>query len=282
MILISGESVSNSSLFPLEELEETIFKRLNDDQEIHSYDTLEELRFEIALRNNIVASAALMAQGDARFETFAGSQCNPEYWQLTDTGGFMIRKDVNPSDAIADIFTNSQEYAYECATAKVIIYYHAILNTVGEQLFDKYFQELYLYSWHFDSDLVMQSTHTYHFIPGDVVYFKNPDFNPLTFWWRGENAVVMGGGKYFGHGLGIKDADYIIDFLNSTRKPGSDQPAYLTDYVARPSFTHLAKLFLTQREKVRNKHFHYIIFHNKDSISCDRYLFYLYRHYLQN
>ncbi|KMJ59641.1 protein-glutamine gamma-glutamyltransferase [Bacillus sp. LL01] len=282
MLLISGESVTDTSLFPLEGLEETIFKRLNEDPDIHSYDSPGELRFEIALRNNIVASAALMEKGESRFETFAGSQSNPDYWQLTDTGGFLIRKDVKPSDAISDIFTNSQEYAFECATAKVIIYYHAILNTIGERVFNNYFQDLYLYSWHFDPDLVMQSTDTYHFIPGDVVYFKNPDFNPQTFWWRGENAVVMGDGKYFGHGLGIKDADYIIEFLNGTRKPDSDQPAYLTDYVARPSFTHLAKLFLTQRDKVRAKRHHYIIFHNKDSISCDRYLYYLYSHYLQN
>ncbi len=281
MILIAGESVSDTSVFPFKGLEETIFKRLLDDQETYSYDSPEELEFEIALRNNIVASSNLMAKGEARFETFAGTQSNPVFWQVTDTGGLLLRKDVKPSDAISDIFTNSGEYAYECATAIVMIYYHAILNTVGEQFFNKYFQELFLYSWHFDSDLVMQSTHTYHFIPGDVVYFKNPDYNPITFWWRGENAVVMGGGKYFGHGLGIKDADYIIEFLNGTRKPDSDQPAYLTDYVARPSFTHLAKLFLNQRDIVRAKNYHPIIFHNKDSISCDRYLYYLYRHYLE-
>ncbi|MCM3617221.1 protein-glutamine gamma-glutamyltransferase [Sutcliffiella horikoshii] len=281
MILIAGESVTDSSLFALDGLEETIFERLSDDPETYTYQSPEELKFEIAMRNNIVASASLMSQGDSRFETFAGTQSNPAYWHITDTGGMQIRKDVKPSDAISDIFINSQEYAFECATAKVILYYHAILKTAGEEFFNHYFQDLYLYSWHFDSDLVMQSTDTYHFIPGDVVYFNNPDFNPMTFWWRGENAVVMGDGKFFGHGLGIEDADYIIEFLNGTRKPDSSKPAYLTDYVARPSFNHLAKLYFSQRIHGRGKYRHRIIFHNKDSISCDRYLYYLYRDYLQ-
>ena len=280
MIVINGESITESTLSNLEDLEKTIFQRLLNDSEVYSYESMEELRFEIALRNNIVASAALMAQGDARFETFAGSQGNPAYWTITDTGGFLIREDVNPSDAITDILENSQFYAYECATAILILYYHAILNTIGPKLFNEYFQDLLLYSWHFDSDLVMQSVYTFYTIPGDVVYFKNPDFNPLTYWWRGENAVVMGDDLYFGHGLGIKDAAYVIEFLNSTRKPDATKPAYLSDYVARPSFTHLAKLFSSQNR--RTKHQHPVIIHRKNSISLDRYLFYLYRSYLPN
>ena len=42
-------------------------------------------------------------------------------------------------------------------TAKVIIYYHAVLNSIGEYLFNQLFQNLYLYSWHSDPDLGIQS-----------------------------------------------------------------------------------------------------------------------------
>ena len=107
MIVINGESITESTLPNLEDLEKTIFQRLLNDSQVYSYDAMEELRFEIALRNNIVASAALMAQGEARFETFAGSQGNPAYWNITEAGGFLIREDVNPSDAITDILENS-------------------------------------------------------------------------------------------------------------------------------------------------------------------------------
>ncbi|WP_376766752.1 hypothetical protein [Peribacillus huizhouensis] len=40
---------------------------------------------------------------------------------------------------------------------------------------------IYLYSWHVDPDLGIQSIHTDHFLPGDVVYFNNPDLDPESF-----------------------------------------------------------------------------------------------------
>jgi protein-glutamine gamma-glutamyltransferase len=279
MIQLSGKPFQQNDLFLPAGMERMILKHLQEDSKVYNYETLEELGFELTLRKNIILSAKAMNQGDAQFEIFEGSRCNPQYWDLTATGGFLVKKNVKPSEAVSDIFSNSSKYAFECATAKVIIYYYAILLTAGENIFNQFFQNLYLYSWHFDSDLVMQSIHTEHFIPGDVVYFKNPDYNPETFWWRGENAVVIGDGTYFGHGLGIKTAEQIIEFLNETRKPGSIRSAYLTDYVARPSFQHLAELFLQQRNNCSIKRHHIVINHNKTSISCDRYLFYLYSLY---
>ena len=85
------------------------------------------------------------------FEIFANARCNPKYWDLTGVGGFQLKPDVRPSDAIQDIYNNSSLYAFECATAKVIIFYHAVLNSIGEELFNQYFKNLYLYSWHFDT-----------------------------------------------------------------------------------------------------------------------------------
>ena len=120
-----------------------------------------------------------------------------------------------------------------------------------------------------------------YFLPGDVVYFNNPDFNPETPWWRGENAVVLEDGTYFGHGLGIGTAEQIIQALNKTRKPGSNQSAYLTNLVTRPSFKHLAKFSMLPRGYSTHKIPHVVIHHNESSISYDRYLFYLNKVYNQ-
>ena len=178
------------------------------------------------------------------------------------------------------IYNNSSLYAFECATAKVIIFYHAVLNSMGAELFNRYFQNLYLYSWHSDSDLGITSTPSQQFLPGDVVYFINPDVNPETSWWRGENAVVLEDDTYFGHGLGIMTKEKVIQSLNKTRKPNSNQSAYLMDRVTRPNFIHLARLSMLQRAAYY-KIQHTVICHNESSISFDHYLSYLYSQYRQ-
>ena len=154
-----------------------------------------------------------MNKSSVEFEIFANARCNPKYWNLTNVGGFQLKPDVRPSDAIQDIYNNGSLYAFECATAKVIILYHAVLNSIGEELFNQYFQNLYLYSWHSDTDLGLKSVPSPEFLPGDVVYFNNPDFNPETSWWRGENAVVLEDDTYFGHGLGIMTKEKVIQAL---------------------------------------------------------------------
>ncbi|MGM0878534.1 MAG: protein-glutamine gamma-glutamyltransferase [Bacillota bacterium] len=237
--------------------------------------------FERKLRKNIIVSARAMNQSNVRFEVFARSRCNPQYWHLTSTGGFQLRQGVKPSDAIQDIYINSSQYAFECATGKVIIYYHAVLSLIGEYLFNQLFQNIYLYSWHADPDLGLRSIYSHRFLPGDVVYFNNPDFNPRTPQWRGENAVVLGDGTYFGHGLAIKTAEQMIHALNKRRKPGANQSAYLTNLVTRPSFKHLAKFSMSQRDYSIYKYQHIVVHHNESSISFDRYLFYLNKVYNQ-
>jgi protein-glutamine gamma-glutamyltransferase len=79
------------------------------------------------------------------------------------------------------------------------------------------------------------------FLPGDCRYFKNPDVNPLTPEWQGENAIEMGDGTYFGHGIGMRNEEAIIEALNRNRIEGSDVPAYLTKTATRPSFKSLFK-----------------------------------------
>jgi protein-glutamine gamma-glutamyltransferase len=274
MIQLSGKPFQQSDMWSSGSIESMIIQRMIEDTVVYSYQFIGELSFELNLRKNIILSARAMNQSNVRFEIFANSRCNPQYWHLNSTGGFLLRQGVKPSDAIQDIYMNSSQYAFECATAKVIIYYHAVLNVLGESLFNQFFKNIYLYSWHADPDLGIKVTYTAHFLPGDVVYFENPDFDPKTPYWRGENAVVLGDGTYFGHGLGIKTAEQMIHALNQKRRPGTNQSAYLTNIVARPSFKHLAKLSMSQPVYSIHKPQHMVVHHNESSIPFDRYVFY--------
>lgn len=281
MLQILGMPFKQDDMWPSGSIEGEIIKRLNKDPVVHAYQSLDELSFELKLRKNIIASARAMNQGDAAFDIFENSRCNPQYWYLTRTGGFRLRYGVLPSDAIQDIFTNSSLYAFECAMAIMIIYYHAVLKSIGEDLFNQIFSTLYLYSWHFDPDLGLQTIRTNYLIPGDVVYFNNPDYNPNTFWWRGENSVVLEDGTYFGHGLGIRTAKDVIQVLNNMRISGSIRSSYMTNIVTRLSFKHLKKLSTLPRSNMANKIQYVVIHHNKCSISYDQYLFYLNNLYSQ-
>nr|WP_318036157.1 protein-glutamine gamma-glutamyltransferase [Halobacillus amylolyticus] len=186
-----------------------------------------------------------------------------------------MRQDVKPSDAIQDIYKNSSQYAFECAGAMIIIYYHAVLNAIGEYSFNQLFPNIYIYSWHFDPDLGIQTIRTDDFLPGDIVYFNNPDFDPQLSQWRGENAVVLGDGTYFGHGLGIRTAEEMIQALNQRRIPGSNQSAYLENGAKRPAFKHLARFSMPSRNYSFVKYQYAVVPHNETSISFERYMFLL-------
>lgn len=272
MIQLSGMPFQQGDLWSSGSIERMIIQRMIEDPVVYSYQSIGELSFELKLRKNIILSARAMNQSNVQFERFSNSRCNPQYWHLTSTGGFMLRNGVKPSDAIQDIYMNSSQYAFECATAMVIIYYHAVLNVLGESLFNQFFQNIYLYSWYTDPDLGKNVIYTTYFLPGDVVYFENPDFDPQTPYWRGENAIVLGDGTYFGHGIGIKTAEQMIHTLNQTRMPGANQSAYLTNTVARPSFNYLAKLSISQLGYSVHK-FQHIVHHNESSVPIDRYVF---------
>ncbi len=272
MIQLAGMPFQQGDLWSSGSIERMIFQRIIEDTIIYSYQSIGELSFELKLRKNILLSARAMNQSNVRFESFSKSFCNPQYWHLMKSGGFLLLNGEKPSDAIKDIYTNSLQYAFECATAILIIYYHAILNVLGESLFNQFFQNIYLYGWHADPDLGINATYTTHLLPGDVVYFNNPDFDPKTPYWRGENAVVLGDGTYFGHGLGILTADQMILALNQVRKTGSNQSAYLTNKIGRPSFTYLAKLSISQLGYSVYK-YQQIFHHNESSVPIDRYMF---------
>lgn len=282
LIQLGGMPLQQSNVWPSDRIERVILQQMQKSPIAYSYQSMEELSFELTLRKYIIESARAMYQGGSSFASFATSRCNSRYWHLTDAGGFRLKRDVKPSDALRDIFKNSSLYAFECATAIMIIFYHAVLNSMDEALFNSIFRTIYLYSWHSDSGIGVHNIKTRHFLPGDVAYIENPDFNPDTPWWRGENVVVLDDGMYFGHGIGIGNAEQMILALNQTRKHGSHQSAYFLDFVTRPSFKQVMNTVNLLRGYITQEIQYPIIHHNESSISYGRYLYYLYKFCNQN
>ncbi|MEF2967674.1 protein-glutamine gamma-glutamyltransferase [Paenibacillus sp. M1] len=201
-----------------------------------------DAEFEARVRGEIVAAARALDASGASFATFRNSRCNGRYWIRENNGGFRLRSGVTPAEGIRDIFRNGWQYAFECATAMVIVLYKGVLEAIGEPSFNNYFAGLVLYDWKYDSDLRIVTIGLNQTGLGDVVYFNNPDFDPRTPEWRGENAIVLPGGVYFAHGMGIVPAEAIIRSLNGKRKPGSGTSAYLINEAQTLDFAYIQRL----------------------------------------
>ncbi len=250
MILISGKPADIEALkkeYPQGGLEQKIIDIMDSSSNKYEYSSLDQLKFELRMRNEIVKAANELYHSGMDFEVFRKSRCNPTYWTRNEDGGFELKKDVKPSDAINDIFKNGNLYGTECATAMIIVYYKALLEIFGEERFDKLFPEIRLMNWHsIDRHLedvgLMRKAADY--LPGDRRYFANPDVKSLTPEWQGENVIDLGDGLYYGHGIGEYPADVIIDDLNKNREDGARRPAYLMDKAGRPDFKNLADIYL--------------------------------------
>ncbi|MCL1881312.1 MAG: protein-glutamine gamma-glutamyltransferase [Oscillospiraceae bacterium] len=201
--------------------------------------------FERKLRQAICDAAIALSKSGMRFAIFKDSKCNESYWHRTSNGGWRLRQDVNASEAVRDIYSHGYKYATECATAMTIVYYKAILTVYGDELFDITFGNgaIYLMDWEFRDPLIRRVGQMFsvnELIEGDRAYFANPDYNPDTPQWQGENAIVLGAGKYYGHGMGVVTAEQIIRSLNNARKPNSTRSAELLNKAGRPDFKQLA------------------------------------------
>lgn len=209
-------------------------------KEFRSPDALE---FERKMRDGIVESAEALNASGVDFATFDESRCNPQFWTLTNNGGLQLRPSISSTIGIRDIFQNGHLYAFECATAMVVVLYKATIGAIGEQAFNRYFRDLYLWDWNYDDNLRLITTYYKDdMFRGDVVYFKNPDHAPEKPEWQGENAIKLDNGLYYGHGIGITTAKGIIDSLNQERVPGSNTSAYFTDEALHPDFEYLQQL----------------------------------------
>lgn len=209
-------------------------------REVRSPDALD---FERRMRDSIVESAEALNASGVDFATFDDSRGNPQFWTLTEIGGLQLNPGVKPSDGIKDIFQNGHLYAFECATAMVIVLYRATMETIGEEAFNTYFTDLFLWDWNYDENLRLITNYNKEQIQrGDIVYFKNPDHAPNKPEWQGENAVKLGDDLFYGHGIGITTGEIIIASLNQERVPGSTTSAYFMDQSLHPDFNYLQRL----------------------------------------
>ena len=249
MLVIDGNRMEYDSIseqIPLDKLQSKIVKIMLSSEKTYPYKSIKHLAFELNLRKSSVDASLALYDSNIGFEVFRNARCNEQYWERTNPGGFLSKENVKPSDAMNDIYRNGYKYGTECSTAIVIIYYKAVLDVYNAALFDEIFPEIYLMNWiHIDSDLgITFDKDPIDDLPGDCIYFKNPDVDPETPEWRGENAIDLGNGYYYGHGMGIKTAEEILYILNRFRKEDAEQPAHRLDGVTRPAIQHLADIYI--------------------------------------
>jgi protein-glutamine gamma-glutamyltransferase len=249
MIAVSGNSFDISGLvneYGENSVEKQLLDKMSASNEKYSYDSLEQLKFELTLRKNIVGAAVGLDRSGLSFSTFKHSVCNPVYWKRTPNGGFLLKEGANASEAINDVYINGNKYATECATAVMIIYYKALLDVYGGDLFSKQFSQIYLMDWDVTEPLLQEVNSIQpaaDVLLGDRGYFNNPDFDPTSPEWQGENVIILPDSTYYGHGIGITTADEIIKDLNSRRKAYASQSAYFMNSVSRPDFKKLSDVY---------------------------------------
>lgn len=239
MIFVNGYPVNTSQISGFNSLTSTqkqIGEKLKNSRESFYYTSPHQFLFEVVMRSNVVAAALAMRDSGAGFATFVNARCNPQYWRRTAYGGFLLRSGVHPSDAISDIFINGKKYGFECTTAIMIMFYKAVLETIGARMFDQLFNGLLLYSTEHDEDLQIIQVSSGDSLPGDVRYVKNPEHHPNTPQWQGENLIDLGNGQFFGHGIGTGTIGEVIDVLNKKRMPGATVSAFLTSEIIRPNY----------------------------------------------
>lgn len=247
MITVSGANFDISTIagdYPETGVERQVLDKMSASRRNYGYDNLSQLKFELNLRKETVNAAEALNVSGLSFANFDDSKCNRQYWDRTENGGFRLANGAKPGEAISDIYINGDKYATECATAMQIVYYKALLGVYGEKLFDKLFPKIYLMNWMIREpllkDLGSMKKVTDSLI-GDRGYFVNEDVDPKTPEWQGENVIVLPDSLYYGHGIGIKTADEIIEALNLNRKRNATQSAYLLDSAARPDFKELSE-----------------------------------------
>ncbi|AKA68348.1 protein-glutamine gamma-glutamyltransferase [Clostridium scatologenes] len=248
MIKILDNAITKDTLMKLystNSIEYRILNKLFSSKKLYIYSSLNELKFQINLQISISNTSRDLYNSNLLFKVFRKSKCNHIYWEHTSEGGFQLKKEAKPSEAIKDIFTNGSKYGTECATAIVIIFYKALLNIFNEKIFNEVFTKIYLFNWHYiDPNLYIEDLRLEEdTMVGDCKYFKNPDVSPLTPEWQGENTIYLGHGNYYGHGLGIKSEDKIIKGLNDHRKIGSKKSSFLLDSVTRMNYKHLYNMY---------------------------------------
>ncbi len=245
MVTVDGKQISSipeAEGFAPGELQRNIFDIMLRSRENYRYDDIKHLLTELMVRKSIVDASRALARSGFSFAVFRDTKANPEFWNRNSDGGFELKAGALPSGAIQDIYNNGRLYSTECSTAMIIVLYKAMLDVLPKEQFNRLYSGILLMNWlHLDRDLgIVIYPKAADLLPGDARYFSNPDVDPTKPQWQGENVYYLGGGIYYGHGIGISDADGYIRALNRNRKSGATQSAYLNDMVKRQDYKQLA------------------------------------------
>ncbi|RFU65270.1 protein-glutamine gamma-glutamyltransferase [Peribacillus glennii] len=216
---------------------------------VYEFKNMEQLEFEVAIRLQVIEAALVLHKSGIQFSTIADTKCNPAFWRLTAEGACILQPFALPHAAIEDVFLNGRLYAFECATAIVIIFYKAVLKLIGREQFDELFRGLYLFDWEYHQNLALRFHQGTDYLPGDCLYFKNPEHHPKTPEWQGENAIMLQENLFYGHGIGITTKEGIITVLNTKRRPNPTQSAYLTRHIINLDSSYFSKYTMVMPRK---------------------------------
>lgn len=228
----------------LQNIQKDIAFSMNNSETNYYYKSVDLLNFELNMREKIINNCKNLNKSRFSFAVFRKVRLNEDFWIKTKNGGMKSKEDVSTFDAICDILKNSEKYATECATAMVIVYYLSLTEIYTKDKFDELFSGITLMNWHYIHPLLReigQINRRNDYFLGDRRYFDNPDVNPKTPYWQGENVIMLENDKFYGHGIGIKDSEQIIKHLNNNRIKDSTESAFLMDNCGRPDFEKLYK-----------------------------------------
>ncbi|MBI1916597.1 MAG: hypothetical protein HYS12_17955 [Planctomycetes bacterium] len=208
-------------------------------------DDLDEV---IRFREGLVQAARALQKSKITFNPklyaeIADKSPLKEFWESDGLGGIRVIAGKSRAEALDALFKNDKDLSVDCATGTIVVSLKA-LRDFHKDNFDKLFPKLNLrgFRTHPEVRRVGQGVGAILFtaaplFPGDRVMFKNPDAKEDA--WKNENTVYLGGGKFdaqgnyvsggefFGHGIGIRSPEGMIERLNAKRREGATQSAYM-------------------------------------------------------
>ncbi|MCC7382125.1 MAG: hypothetical protein IT384_09860 [Deltaproteobacteria bacterium] len=188
----------------------------------------------------MIEASYKMSGSGISFALIKNHKANPELWTVGAGGVLTPKPGVKPSEAVADMLKNGNLYGFECATGLVVVYYQAMLDLIGPKDFDRIAADLRIGPWVTEDDLDRLMVTRYpqegwsdkelgdhRLTPGHYYYFKNWDVTDeaRARGWQGENVIYLGEGKFYGHGIGLGDAEMFISKLRAEAKPDGKTPS---------------------------------------------------------
>jgi hypothetical protein len=190
---------------------------------VHEYATKDRLMIELTLRDRAIGEMgkANTSEDILRYATRSGDpadgRLDPKYWDKVGFYQFLLMLGATAAPAMRSIF-GGEDNVLECNSAMVAVEYGSMLETMGDDAFNKRMAggSLIISPYHLPPKGMDQHplfkegmletvaiASTKDLIPGDWLYFRNiPDYlikHPGGF-WTGEHTMYLGNGKFQGFG----------------------------------------------------------------------------------